>query len=109
MSIIEELLVIAFLLTCAWGVVVAQTFALSRVFKTRAWILLALGVAGIGLRQIWGFVRLPAAILKAQTQGVMPDSLTNEQWITSAVAFIAIGLLIAGFDRLRRDLRKIGV
>lgn len=109
MSIIEELLTIAFLLVCAWGVVVAQVAALSRIFKTRAWTFLAIGVIVIGGRQVWGLVRLPAAILKAQTQGVLPERLTSEQYITITAAFVAIGLLIAGFDRLRRDLRKIGI
>lgn len=109
MSIIEELLMIAFLLVCAWGVVVAQVIALSRLFKTRAWTFLMLGVLVIGLRQVWGFLRLPAAVLKAQTQGVLPENLTTEQYITIAAAFVAIGFLIAGFDKLRRDLRRIGV
>lgn len=109
MSIIEELLTIAFLLVCAWGVVVAQVIALGRIFKTRAWTFLMVGVLVIGLRQVWGFVRLPAGILKAQAQGVMPENLTAEQYITIAAAFIAIGFLIAGFDKLRRDLRKIGI
>lgn len=109
MSVIEQLLVVAFLLVCAWGVVVAQVIALSRVLKTRAWVFVAVGVLVIGMRQVWGFVRLPTMILKAQARGTMPESLTVEQYITIAAAFVAIGFLITGFDKLRRDLRKIGV
>lgn len=109
MSIIEELIVIAFLLVCAFGVVVAQIIQLSRLFRTAAWTLIAAGILVIGLRQLWNLVRLPAAILRAQAQGVMPESLSWEQWIVIGTAFLAVGLLIAGFDKLRRDLRKIGI
>ena len=109
MSTIEILLVITLALVCGFGIVVAQAIQLSRLFHTRAWYLLAAGLSLIGLRQIWGLIRLPGAILKAQAQGVLPEHLSTEQWVVIAAAFVAIGLLIAGFDKLRRDLARIGL
>lgn len=109
MSIIEQLIFISFLLVCGFGVVVAQSIALGRIFRTRAWWLLASAMLLIGLRQVWGLLRLPAAILKAQRAGIMPERLSLEQWVTIGAGFLAIGLLIMALDTLRRDLRRIGI
>lgn len=109
MNLIDQYLLISFLFTVLYGVVVAQAIALYRVLKSSAWMFLASGFVIAGLRLLWGLVRLPSAILKAQGKGQIPDSLTTEQYILIGGAFIALGLWIAGFDRLRRDLRKVGV
>ena len=54
-------------------------------------------------------MKLPTAILKAQVHGQLPENLNAEQWITIAILFGAVICLIIGFDKLRRDLRRIGV
>ena len=109
MSIIEELFLLSFVLCCSFAVVVAQIIQLARLLRSRAWRLIAAGILVIGLRQLWNLIRLPAAILTAKAKGAMPESLTLENWLAIGAAFLAVGLLIAGFDSLRRDLRKIGI
>jgi hypothetical protein len=42
-------------------------------------------------------------------RGALPESLNWEQKILIAVAFLGVGLLITGFDILRRHYRDIGI
>lgn len=107
--IVEELIAISFLFTIAFGVVIAQVIALSRIFQSWAWYLLAIGMGLIGALRVWSALRLPAAILKAQTQGQLPTEISVEQWLVIGMSFTAVGFLILAFDRLRRDLRRIQV
>lgn len=106
---IEQLLFLSFGLTVMFAVVVAQLIQLSRLLKSSAWYLLASGVAVIGLLRLWSLLKLPSAMLRAQAQGVMPEHLTLDNWISIGGGFLATALLIAGFDTLRRHLRRIGV
>lgn len=109
MDIIGQLILLTFLLAVSFCVVVGQAIAISRIHKTVPWRLLAAGLAVIGGRQIWGLIKLPIALERAKLQGVLPESLTLEQKILTAAAFLAIGLLIAGFDILRRHYRNLGI
>ena len=109
MELIDQYLLIAFVFTVLYGVIVAQAIQLSRLLRSAAWWLLAGGFICAGGRLLWNLLRLPAAIVKAQGRGQMPDTLTTEQYILIGAAFIALCLWIAGFDRLRRDLKKVGV
>lgn len=109
MDISEQVLLLAFALTVCYGVIVAQAIALWRVLRSWAWVLLASAFLVLGFRQVFGYIRLPAVILQAQKQGVMPESLSGEQWLQVGLAFLGLGLIILGLDRLRRDLRVIGI
>ena len=106
-DITTQLLFLAFALVTSFGVVVAQAIALRRVLRSWAWTWLAAGFSVIGLRQLWGLITLPAAILKAKQQVVLPPQLSFMQWMLIALAFLATGLFILGLDRLRRDLRNL--
>ena len=109
MSLIDQYLLISFVFTVLYGVIIAQAIALSRLLRSAAWWLIAGGFVLTGARLLWGLLRLPSAIVKAQAKGQIPDSLSTEQYLLIAVAFVTTGLWIAGFDKLRRDLRKIGL
>lgn len=115
MDIIEQLLLLSFLFAAGSGVLVAQVIALNRVFRkasgfySPAWALFGVAFASTGLLRVWSMIRLPIAILRAKTQGVLPEQLNKEQWITIGVSLLAMALFIIALDRHRRDLRKLGV
>lgn len=109
MDIIEKLILISFALALSFSVVVGQIVAISRIHKTLPWTLLAAGMFVIGARQIWNLVKLPIALEQAKLKGTLPESLNWEQTIMITSAFVGVGLLIAGFDMLRRHYRKIGI
>lgn len=109
MDIIEQLMLIAFALSLLFCIVVGQMIAISRIHKTLPWALLAAGMTVIGGRQIWNLVKLPIALQQAQAKGVLPERLNLEQKLLILSAFVGVGLLIAGFDILRRHYRKIGI
>lgn len=109
MDIIEKLMLIAFTLALSFCIVVGQIIAISRIHKTLPWTLLAAGMFVIGARQIWNLVKLPIALEQARAKGVLPESLNWEQTLLILSAYVGVGLLIAGFDILRRHYRKIGI
>ena len=109
MDIIEKLMLISFALALSFCVVVGQIIAISRIHKTLPWTLLAAGMTVIGGRQIWNLVKLPIALEQAKLAGMLPENLNWEQTLTIASAFVGVGLLIAGFDILRRHYRNIGI
>lgn len=109
MDIISQLIAVSFLLALSFCIVVGQAIAISRIHKTLPWTLLAAGLAVIGGRQIWVLIKLPIALEQAKLRGALPESLNWEQKILIAVAFLGVGLLIAGFDILRRHYRNIGI
>lgn len=114
MDIVEQLLLLSFLFAIGYGVIVAQTFALNRVFRkvagyySKAWILFAAAFAITGGLRVWSMIRLPVAILQAKTKGVLPERLNFEQWVTIGGTLLVMVLLIIAFDRHRRDLRQLG-
>lgn len=109
MNIVSLLIFLTFMLALLFCVVIGQAIAISRIHRTLPWTLLASGLAIIGARQIWGLIKLPMALEEAKLRGVLPESLTLEQWILTLLAFLAVSLLIAGFDMLRRHYRNIGI
>ncbi|HWT01174.1 MAG TPA: hypothetical protein VN256_13075 [Pyrinomonadaceae bacterium] len=109
MGISEQVLLLAFALTSCYLVIVMQAVALRHILKSSAWTLLALAFIVGGARQVIGYIRLPAAIMKAQQEGVMPESLSVEQWIQVGATFLMLGLIIWGLNLLRKDLRSVGI
>ena len=109
MDITLQLSLITLGMAVGFGVIAAQSIAIARILHSRAGWYKAAAFALIGLLQVWTFVRLSAAINEARAKGALPDSLPLTQWVRVGVIFIAVGLLIAGFDRMRRDLRKLGI
>lgn len=109
MSIIQQLIVILLVVVILYVVIVFQSIALARLLRSKGWALFGSGLLVLGARQIWGFIKLPTAILEAQAKGYMPENLTAEQWILTGALIAALGLVIAGFDKLRRDFRKLGL
>src|SRR5687767_14014394 len=102
-------MLISFALMAFFLVVIFQTIAISRIHKTLPWTLLAAGFVVIGARMVYGLVRLPVTLEQAKMRGTLPESLSWEQTIMIAAAFLGVGLWIAGFDILRRHYRNIGV
>ena len=115
MDIVTELLVLSLVMIGLCGVIVAQSFAVARLIKSWSWVLIASAFAVLEARQIWRFVRLPATILRAQTfvnkagENAMPARLSIEEWVNIGAGLLFLVLIIAYFDRMRRDLRKLGI
>jgi len=115
MDIIEQLLLLSFVFTIGYGVIVAQTIALNRVFYkfvgyySRAWALFSIAFTIAGGLRVWALIRLPIQIAQAQSKGALPANLTFEQKITIGLSMLVIALLILAFDRHRRDLLRLGV
>lgn len=109
MGIIEQLLALSFLFAVGYVVIVFQVVALSRLYQSTAWKILAAAFTGAGMLQVWRLIRFPVTMLQAQARGAIPEQLSLEQWFNVAASFTIVGLLILGFDRLRRDLRNIGL
>lgn len=109
MGIIEQLLLLSFIFAVGYVVIVFQVVALSRLYQSTAWKILAIGFTLAGAMQVWRLIRFPVTMMQARARGSLPDRLSLEQWINVAVGFVVVGLLIIGFDKLRRDLRKIGI
>lgn len=109
MEITEKLILIAFMLAVSFSVVVGQIIAISRIHRTAPWTLIAAGMTVLAGRIVYGLVRLPVQIQQAKIRGTLPESLSWEQVILIGTAFLAVGLLIAGFDLLRRHYRNIGI
>jgi hypothetical protein len=105
--VIEFLLLLGFILAALYGIMATQAVALRRTLPSSAWTLLALGVLVGGLRALWQFVQLPAALIRAIGAGAMPERIALLQWIPIALAFAGALLIIAGLTRLRRDLRML--
>ena len=109
MDTISQLLLLSFLFAVGYVVIVFQVVALSRLYQSAGWRLLAIGFTAAGLMQVWRLIRFPLTMVQARVRGTLPEHLTLEQWVSIGVAFAIVGILIAGFDKLRRDLRKIGI
>lgn len=109
MDIISQLLLLSFLFAMGYVVIVFQVIALSRLYQSAAWRLLAIGFVAAGGMQVWRLIRFPLTMVQARVQGTLPEQLTWEQWINVTVGFAIVAILIAGFDKLRRDLRRIGI
>ena len=109
MGIIEQLLTLSFVFAVCYVVIVFQVVALSRLYQSRGWQILAAGFTLAGGFQVWRLIRFPIAMMQAQARGTLPEQLSLEQWINVGGGFLIVALLIIGFDKLRRDLRKIGL
>lgn len=115
MDIISQLLLLSLAFAVGYTVLIGQAIALRRIFYrvaghySVAWTLFAVAFIIAGGLQVWRMIRLPIAILKAKSQGVLPENLNWEQWFTIGVSFLIVLLLILGFDRHRRDLMKLGL
>lgn len=109
MGIIELLIGLTLLYTALLIVVVFQVLSLSWKLRSSAWYMLATSLAMFGAIRAWNMLKLPAAILKAQERGVMPASLTLENWLNIGMALGALLLMIAAYEKLRRDLKAIGM
>lgn len=114
MDIVSQLLLLAFFFTVGYAFLVYQTVALNRVFKrltghySPAWVLFLVAFVITGCLRVWGMIRLPILITRAQVRGTLPEQLTLEQWLNIVGALVVMVLLIAAFDRHRRDLRDLG-
>lgn len=115
MDIITQLLLLSLVFAVGYTILVMQAVSLGRTFYrisgrySGAWTLFAVAFIITGGLRIWSMIRLPIAILKAKSQGVLPESLTLEQWITVGIALSVMVILIIAFDRHRRDLMKLGL
>lgn len=109
MDIISQLLLLSFAFAVCYVVIVFQVVALSRLYHSVGWGILAAAFIGAGGMQVWRLIRFPLTMMQARVQGSIPEQLSTEQWINVGMAFAVVGLLIIGFDKLRRDLRKIGI
>lgn len=109
MDIISQLLLLSFLFAIGYVVIVFQVVALSRLYQSRGWGILATGFIAAGAMQVWRLIRFPVTMMQARVRGNLPEHLTWEQWINVGVGFLVVAILIIGFDKLRRDLRKIGI
>lgn len=96
-------------LVAATGVLIAQAVALGRIYRSLCWWLYSVAYVVLAGLQLWSLIRLPAAILRAQARGEMPDSLTWEQTIRIGMIFLFLALVGLAQDRNRRDLRKLGI
>lgn len=107
MELIELLLLLSIVFAAAYIVIVFQTFALARLLSSIGWYGLALGWTILGGLRVWGFIRLPVALMRARETGyVMPQSLTLEQWAQIIIGSTALLLIIVSLDKMRRDFRK---
>lgn len=109
MNIISQLLLLSFAFAVLYVVIVFQVVALSRLYQSRGWLILATAFIGAGAMQVWRLIRFPLAMMQAQVRGTLPERLSMEQWLTIGVGFAIVTVLIIGFDRLRRDLRTLGM
>lgn len=109
MDIIGVLLVITLALGAHYVAIIFQVVTLSRLYQSKAWVILASAWILVGLLHLWNTARLPIALTQAKLKGTIPEGLTAGQWIRVAIAFITLWLFIAGHDKLRRDLKKIGI
>lgn len=108
MSIIEILIAITLLYTVLILVMVVLVISLTWVFKTWAWYALAAGLTISGGIRVLGLLRLPSQIIEAQARGVMPASISFDQWLITIATLIGVALMVVGFGKLRSDLRRIG-
>jgi hypothetical protein len=104
---IEFLLLLGFILAALYGIMGTQALGLRRQLPSPAWNLLAAGFTVGGLRALWQFIQLPAAMIRAIGAGAMPERITLLQWTPILLAFGGALLIIAGLARLRRDLRAL--
>ena len=105
--VVEQLLAIVLIYTVEMLALVVIIAILGSYLKSRAWVCIVSGFVLIGGLRLYGLFKLPAAIMRAQMQGAMPESLNAEIWSTTILALIALGLLIVGFDILRRDMLRM--
>lgn len=108
-DIIEQLILLSIALIVGVGVILAQLIALSRRYRSLCWWLYSAAFLLLTGIQVWSLLKLPVAILKAQTLGQLPESLNAEQWINIAVRFAFVGLIIAANDVNRRTLDSLGI
>ena len=109
MDIVSVLLLITLALGAHYVAIIFQVVALSRAYQSNGWWVLASAWITVGALHIWNTARLPIALTRAKLKGTLPDALTADQWVKVALAFIVLWLFIAGHDKLRRDLKKIGI
>lgn len=109
MSIVTILILLLLGLTVGYAVVMFQIVTLARLHRSTAWWVGAGTFVLSAGKAVKGLVRLPAAIIEAQMKGYMVTRLTGEQWLDVVWSYLIIAGLVWFFDRLRRDLKKLGV
>lgn len=109
MDIVSQLLLLSFIFAVGYVVIIFQVVALSRLYQSRGWGILAGGFILAGSIQIWRLIRFPLMIMQARIHGTLPEFLTAEQWVNIGTAYVVVILLIIGFDKLRRDLKTLGI
>ena len=109
MNIVTVLIVILLGLAVMFTAIVFQIVQLARIYQVTSWWIGAIAFILLGARQVYGLVRLPAAIMDAQLKGVMIERLTTEQWFTVVWAYAIAATFILWLDWLRRDLAKLGI
>lgn len=103
-------------------VIIFQSILLGRILRSWAWRFLLAGFLIIGGLQAYRFVTLPVTMLRAiqmkeelakvnprLAETILPETLTLTQQLIIVITFAFFILVILGLDRLRRDLKKIGV
>jgi hypothetical protein len=106
MSVVTKLQIVVLALAVCSLVVGAQSIAMSRIYQSWGWWILAGAFICLGGRQAWEFIMLPEAIMKAQARGDLATGLPWIVWVRIAWAFLIFGLFITALDKMRRDLRK---
>jgi hypothetical protein len=108
-DLVSQLLLLSFVFAVGYVVLVFQVVALSRLYQSTAWRIVAAGFILAGAMQVWRLIRFPLTMMQARVRGNLPEQLSIEQWINVSIGFLVVALLVIGFDKLRRDLRKIGI
>lgn len=109
LTIFEQIQIIMIIIVTACIVVVFQVAALWRVFRSRSWLLSMLAFIVFASIEVWRFVRLSGAIMRAQAKDALPATLTFEQWVNVGLLFLFFGLIMVSYDKLRRDMRRMGI
>jgi hypothetical protein len=111
MNVISQLLLVTLFFAVGCVVVGFQVISLSRLYRSRAWFVLAAAFGILAISQVWSFIDFPLALMRAQARGVMPpESLDWRQWRTISGSGVFLILCIVGFDILRRRFyRTFGV
>lgn len=105
--IFEPILYVSSAVSLLYVFLVGQVLTTRKRLKSTAWNLLALAFIFGSLRQIWTVLALLETLKRERNLGLQVP--TSNQWISVILAVFLVSLSVAGFEKLRRDLRKIGV
>lgn len=110
MSIDTQLYLLTAGIAIGMSIVAWQAFQLRKIYRSHSSLIGALSFLALGLKQVYGLIRLHSLIAEARAKGVMIEHLSIEQWLVGVFwNYLIIMSFIFWLHLQHRDLKQLGI